>query len=387
MYVTQVQLTDFRNYAAADVEFATGTNLLVGPNGQGKTNLVEAIAYLATMTSHRVGSDAPLVRAGTSQAVVRAKVVASRDDQRTLLLELEINPGRANRARLNRSPRPRPKDLLGALKAVAFTPDDLAIVKDDPSQRRDALDDIVVQRWPRMAGVKSDYEKVVRQRNALLKTASGRGGRLDAEAGVTLDIWDEQLALRGAELMVARARTVLDLAPQVGAAYLRIAPTNNTATMVYAPRQPEIRQALAIDDTPSPAEVAALLREAVLARRVDELRRGVSLVGPHRDDIELGIGGLPARGYASHGESWSLALSWRLAGFELLRQDGSDPVLILDDVFAELDASRRDRLAGAVETAEQVLITAAVGDDVPAKLRGRQFAVQAGTVREMSCDD
>ena len=380
MYVTQVELVDFRNYQQAQVEFAPGANLLAGPNGQGKTNIVEALAYLATMASHRVGSDGPLVRVGASQAIIRAKVVAGLDDQRVLTLELEINPGRANRARLNRAPRRRARDLLGALKVVSFTPDDLAIVKDDPAQRRDALDDIVVQRWPRLAGVKVDYDKILRQRNAILKDACAHGARLGSEAGLTLDIWDEQLAAKGAELMVARARTVLDMSPYLATAYATIATTNNCAEMAYAPRQDDLRGALSAMSTPSPIEVAPLLAASIAQRRQDELRRGLSLVGPHRDDVDLAIGSLPARGYASHGEAWSLALAWRLAGFQLLCQEGAQPVLILDDVFAELDAGRRDRLSEAVAMAEQVLITAAVEADVPGSLRTHRFRVHAGTV-------
>ena len=385
MYVTQVELIDFRNYEHASLQFTPGANLVIGPNGHGKTNIVEAIAYLATLTSHRVASDAPLVRAGAAQAVVRAKVVAGLDDPRTLTLELEINPGRANRARLNRAPQRRARDLVGALRVVTFTPDDLAIVKGDPAQRRDALDDIVVQRWPRLAGVQADYDKVVRQRNALLRSVANWGGRLDFETTVTLDIWDDQLARFGAEIMVARARTALDMRPNLADAYQAIAPANNQATLAYAPRQDDLRAILGADETPPPATVADALREALRARRVDEVRRGICLVGPHRDDIELTIGALPAKGYASHGEAWSLALSWRLAGFALLRQDGSQPVLILDDVFAELDATRRDRLAGAVGDAEQVLITAAVEDDVPTSLRGNHIKVHSGTVQAASC--
>jgi len=380
MYVTTVELIDFRNYEHAELEFAPGANVITGPNGHGKTNIVEAIAYLATLTSHRVATDAPLVRQGATQAVVRARVLAGVDDPRGLTLELEINPTAANRARLNRAPQRRARDLLGALRVVAFTPDDLSIVKGDPGERREALDDVVTARWPRLAGVKADYAAVIRQRNALLKANSGRG-RLTDEAAATLDVWDDQLAALGADLMTARARTVLDLAPHLAQAYAAIAPANSDARAAYAPRQDSVRECLAAGEA-SNDEVAALLRQALVERRPDEVRRGVSLVGPHRDEIDLTIGALPAKGYASHGEAWSLALSWRLAGFQLLRAEAIEPVLILDDVFAELDATRRDRLAGAVATAEQVLITAAVPEDVPAALDGRRFAVESGRVRE-----
>jgi len=378
MYVTTVELIDFRNYEHAELEFAPGANVLTGPNGHGKTNIVEAIAYLATQTSHRVAADGPLVRVGAARAVIRARVVAGLDDHRTLTLELEINPGSANRAQLNRVPQRRARDLSGALRAVAFTPDDLTIVKGDPAERRDALDDVVTARWPRLIGVKSDYERVLRQRNALLKAACNRG-RLDAESGATLDAWDDQLVGLGAELMIARARTIADLKPHLAAAYAAIAPADALARAAYAPRQDDVRLYMAEPD-PSADAVMGLLRAALLDRRDDEVRRGISLVGPHRDEIDLAIGDLPAKGYASHGEAWSLALSWRLASFHLLRAESIEPVLILDDVFAELDVTRRDRLAAAVGTAEQVLVTAAVATDVPDALAGRRFDVFAGTV-------
>jgi len=381
MYVTDVELVDFRNYEAAQLAFAPGVNVLVGANGQGKTNIVEAVAYLATLASHRVGVDAPLVRRGAERAIVRARVVAGLDDARVLTLELEINPGVANRAQLNRAPQRRARDLLGALRVVVFTPDDLDLVKGDPSSRRDGLDELLVTRWPRLAGVKADYDKVIRQRNALLKASAARG-RLDAEAAATLDVWDAQLATFGAEIVVARAATITDLGPHLVASYEAIAPANNVASAVYAPRLEQLRAYLAQDESPSPAEVADILHQGLAQRRQDEVRRGVSLVGPHRDEIELSIGDLPAKGYASHGEAWSLALAWRLASFHLLRAEGIEPVLILDDVFAELDATRRDRLAAEVVTAEQTLITAAVPEDVPASLAGHQFLVQAGTVKE-----
>ena len=380
MYVTDVELVDFRNYEQANLSFAPGVNVLVGANGQGKTNVVEAVAYLATLTSHRVGVDAPLVRRGAERAVVRSRVVAGLDDARVLTLELEINPGVANRAQLNRVPQRRARDLLGALRVVVFTPDDLELVKGDPAARRDALDELLMTRWPRLAGVKADYDKVIRQRNALLKAAAARG-RLDAEAAATLDIWDGQLASFGAEIVVARAATITDLGPYLMASYEAIAPANNVATAVYAPRLDALRAYLQ-DDSPSPAEVADILNQGLAQRRQDEVRRGVSLVGPHRDEIDLTIGDLPAKGYASHGEAWSLALAWRLASFHLLRAEGIEPVLILDDVFAELDATRRDRLAAEVVTAEQTIITAAVPEDVPASLAGKHFVVQAGTVKE-----
>ncbi|MCL2490266.1 MAG: DNA replication/repair protein RecF [Propionibacteriaceae bacterium] len=382
MYITDVELVDFRNYEQANLEFAPGVNVLTGQNGQGKTNIVEAVAYLATMTSHRVSLDAPLVRRGAERAVVRARVVAGLNDRRVLTLELEINPGAANRAQLNRAPQRRARDLLGALRVVAFTPDDLGLVQGDPAQRRDAVDDVVVTRWPRLAGVKADYDKVIRQRNALLKTAAARG-RLDTEAAATLDVWDAQLASFGSEIVLARAATITDLAPHLMASYQAIAPANDAAMAVYAPRQETLRGYLRGDDSPTSVDIAALLRESLAERRADEVRRGISLVGPHRDEIELSIGELPAKGYASHGEAWSLALAWRLAAFNLLRAEGIEPVLLLDDVFAELDTTRRARLADEVVAAEQTIITAAVREDVPPSLSGHNFLVQAGSVKEV----
>ncbi len=386
MFVTHLSLTDFRSYASVQVTLGPGVIVFVGQNGQGKTNLVEAVEYLATLGSHRVSSDVPLVRAGTERAIVSARVQAGLDDPRTLTLDLEITPGKANRAQLNRSPLKRARDLLGAVVVVLFSPEDLAVVKGDPSERRRFLDDLLVARWPRMAGVRADYDRVARQRNALLKSLSGRTGRAaQPEAAATLDAWDAQLARYGADLLVARLATLRDLAEHVAARYEVIAPTNNRARAVYQSAVLGLPEGgdgteLTRDD------IAERLVEAAAARRADEIQRGVSLVGPHRDEVVLSIGDLPARGYASHGESWSLALAMRLAAFELLKSDGIDAVLVLDDVFAELDTVRRERLAAGVLEAEQVLVTAAVAADVPEVLAGRRYRVAAGTVTEESSD-
>lgn len=387
MFVAHLNLTDWRCYASADVELGPGVTIFVGANGQGKTNLVEAVEYLSSMGSHRVSSEAPLVRAGASQAIVRGRVQAASDDERQLLLEIEVNPGKANRARINRNALPRAREICGVLRTVVFSPEDLAIVKGDPSDRRAFIDQLVITRWPRMAGVKSDYERALKQRNALLKSLAGKGGRRvdDEYAAATLEVWDEQLARIGAELLHARLDTLADLAPHVARAYEEIAPTNNVALAQY--RTP-------LNLVPGVAEVMGRellenrLREAMAERRRDELARGVSLVGPHRDDLTLQIGDLPAKGYASHGECWSLALALRLAGFQLLRADGIEPVLVLDDVFAELDSTRRLRLAEHVRGAEQVLVTAAVPTDVPELLtldddgqpNGRRYRVAGRTV-------
>jgi DNA replication and repair protein RecF len=377
VFVDHLQLVDFRSYAGVDVALGAGVVIFVGANGQGKTNLVEAVEYLSTLSSHRVASDVPLVRAGAERAVARARVQAGLDDPRQLQLEVEITRGRPNRARLNRSPVKRPREIVGVLRTVVFSPEDLAVVKGDPSERRRFLDDLVVSRWPRMAGVRADYDRVLRQRNTLLKSLSGRsrGGAPGADAAATLDVWDAHLAQAGAELVEARLTTLSDVVPHVAKAYADIAPTNSDATAAYT-------TATVFEPGADRGQLAAALTAAMAERRSDEIARGISLVGPHRDDVLLSLGVLPARGYASHGESWSLALALRLGSLALLRSDGVEPVLVLDDVFAELDATRRERLASMVSGAEQVMVTAAVGGDVPAVLAGRRFRVADGTVTE-----
>lgn len=347
----------------------------VGRNGQGKTNLVESLVYLSTFASHRVAADAALVRRPLDGgpppggAVVRAKV---RTAARAEVLELEIVAGRANRARLNRG-AVRPRELLGHLRTVLFAPEDLALVRGEPAGRRDFLDRLLVQGAPRLAGLKADLDKVLRQRGALLKQLQGQRGVAEAQ----LAVWDEPLIELGSELTAARARLVADLQPSARAAYRDVAGTaDEFALTLRLAADPQFSTAPA----PAPGALADLLRAAIQARRGDELRRGVNLVGPQRDELELTLGGLPAKGYASHGESWSCALALRLASFRLLRQldDAGDPVLILDDVFAELDASRRDRLAELVADVEQVLITAAVAADVPPALGGDRVWVEDG---------
>ena len=376
MFVDHLQLTDFRSYESVDLPLEAGVTTFVGATGQGKTNLVEAIEYLSTQSSHRVASEVPLVRSGATRAIVRAGVQAGLDDPRRLTLELEINPGKANRAKLNRSPLRQAREIVGLLRTVLFAPGDIAIVKGDPSERRRFLDDLLVARWPRLAGVRADYERALRQRNTLLKSLSGRlraGPSPAQSAEATLDVWDTHLAQAAGELLEARLATLLDLAPHVSKAYADIAPTNNNATAEY-------RASVDLGDAMDRVMLRDLLSKAMTERRNEEIQRGVSLVGPHRDDIALSLGMLPAKGYASHGESWSLALALRLGSFHLLRADGVEPVLVLDDVFAELDSVRRERLASGVRVAEQVLVTAAVGADVPDLLAGRRFRVVEGEV-------
>jgi DNA replication and repair protein RecF len=462
VHLTRLALTDFRSYTGAELSLEPGVSTLLGPNGQGKTNLVEAAAYVATLGSHRVATDAPLVRSGAERAILRAAVTSGARDS---LVEIEINPGRANRARLNRAPVTRPRQVLGVLRTVLFAPEDLALVKGDPEQRRRFLDDLLVASAPRYAGVRADYERVLRQRTALLKSLRGHPGRagragarayarasgpraagyggagqdgasqdgagqdeasqdeasqdgagqdgagqneadrdglgqdgtgrdeaprngrpggLAGPAARTLDVWDEHLATAGAELLTGRIALTATLRPLVARSYGAVAGAGAVEAGI------SYRQSLRIpglSGTAEPAEPAADaarladgLREALAAVRGEELERGVCLVGPHRDDLELRIGDLPARGYASHGESWSMALALRLSAFDALRAGGDDPVLLLDDVFAELDTGRRERLAGLVAGAEQVLVTAAVPADVPAALHGARFDVGGGRV-------
>jgi DNA replication and repair protein RecF len=372
VHLTRLALTDFRSYAAADVEFTPGVSTFTGPNGQGKTNLVEAAAYVATFGSHRVATDAPLIRHGAQRAVLRAAVSSAERDS---LVEIEINPGKANRVRLNRVPLPRPREALGTLRCVLFAPEDLAVVKGDPDQRRRYLDELLVATRPRFAGVRADYDRVLRQRTTLLKSAkaarfTGNGGG----APGALEVWDEQLVAKGAELTAGRLELTAALRPLAAKAYAAVSGEDLATGMSY--RQPGQEDEPAADR----AALAEGLRQSLARVRRAELERGVCLVGPHRDDLELRIGELPARGYASHGESWSLALALRLAAYDLLRSGGDDPVLMLDDVFAELDGGRRESLAGLVSGAEQVLVTAAVPADVPARLAGQRFEVSGGAI-------
>lgn len=385
MYVTHLSLVDFRSYPQVELALDSGVTTFVGPNGQGKTNLVEAIEYVATLGSHRVAQDGPLVRVGAERSIVRANVMPSvEQESRPSLVEIELTPGRANRARLNRAPVNRPRDVLGVLRTVLFAPEDLALVKGDPSDRRRYMDDLLVARAPRFSGVRADYDRVLKQRNALLKSAAGAvrsaGGRGSPDLS-TLDVWDEHLANAGADLLAARLELVHALQPLVAKAYQAVAlseavPTNVDARLEYkSSLGPDVQL------VPDRDHLGQALRQAMSERRREEIERGVSLVGPHRDDLVLGLGTMPAKGYASHGESWSFALALRLASFELLRALGSDPVLILDDVFAELDTGRRERLADMVSSADQVLVTAAVADDVPDQLHGVRVDVLGSEVR------
>jgi DNA replication and repair protein RecF len=452
VHITRLALADFRSYPSVDVTLRPGVTIFSGPNGEGKTNLVEAVGYVATLASHRTAHDAPLVRRGAERAIIRANVHGATGDA---LVEIEVNPGRANRIRLNRAPLAKPREVLGVLRTVLFAPEDLALVKGDPDGRRRFLDDLLVAMAPRYAAVRADYDRVLRQRTALLKSAGPKGGhRRNAQSREavmnTLDVWDAHLARAGAELLVARERLVGALRPHVERAYAAVSGDRGSAAIAYkrsfsvpaefsapaelitasegagsegagsegagsegagsegagsegagsegagsegAASQGAASQGAASERAASERAASGraghgervraaeqVLRAALAEVRESELDRGVCLAGPHRDELELQVRGLPARGYASHGESWSLALALRLASFDLLRDGREDPVLILDDVFAELDAGRRNRLAALVAGAEQVLVTAAVPADVPPALDGARFSLADGTL-------
>ncbi|MHA7191415.1 DNA replication/repair protein RecF [Arthrobacter sp. MDT2-16] len=396
MYVEHLSLTGFRSYPQLDTAIEPGITVFVGPNGVGKTNIVEAIGYLATLSSHRVSSDKPLISFGQDRAIIRGRFV--RGTQRTGV-EVEINAETANRARINRANPVRARDAAGILKTVLFAPEDLALVKGDPSGRRRYLDEVMVSLLPHQSALRADYERVLKQRNALLKSARA-AGRFSTGHEATLDVWDQHLAEAGARLLAARLLLVDHLRPHVQRAYKELTDGSKVADIVYLPSVSSSAD-LAMDDDGADAlhdgererlgdlELPALTDlfvENLLRHRRKELDRGISLVGPHRDELGLLLGQAPVKGYASHGETWSMALALRLASYYLLLEEdhtpGGDPVLILDDVFAELDAQRRTRLAAIVAPAEQVLVTAAVSDDIPAALLGRQIRVVPGGLAE-----
>lgn len=406
MFLQHLSLTDFRSYAQVDLELSPGVTVLVGSNGLGKTNLVEAIGYLSSLSSHRVSADGPLLRFGTEQALIRAQLV--RGEQK-VVVEVEINASRVNRARINRANPIRARDVLGICRSVLFAPEDLALVKGDPANRRRFLDDLLVVLMPRHAVTRQEYDKVLKQRNALLKSARAahfsRSG-VSEDHLATLDVWDAHMAAAAASLLAARLELLNRLRPHMAEAYAQLTDGSKLLRVIYRSSLDESGGAAnpydaghSGDSEPPPApsgrgtedlslcsvEVLAEKYVAALAAsRTRELERGMSLVGPHRDELELLLGLAPARGYASHGESWSVALSLRLASFYVLDEDshiaGNQPILILDDVFAELDAQRRRKLAVMVGSAEQVLVTAAVAGDVPEELAGAQVQVIPGGI-------
>ncbi|BDX29457.1 DNA replication and repair protein RecF [Mycobacterium antarcticum] len=371
MYIRQLGLTDFRSWSRLDLELEPGRTVFVGPNGFGKTNIVEALWYSSTLGSHRVGTDAPLIRVGAERAIVSTIVV---NEGRELAVDLEITAGRANKARLNRSPVRSAREILGALRTVLFAPEDLALVRGEPGERRRYLDELATTRRPAVAGLRADYDKVLRQRAALLKTAAGARFRGDSGALETLDVWDGHLASHGAELIAARISLLNLLAPEIEKAYQLLAPSSRPAAVRYRSTV-EAVEAEAASGVPDVEVFEVGILDELARKRSAELERGVCLVGPHRDDVELRLGDQPAKGFASHGESWSMALSLRLAAYELLRAEGSDPVLLLDDVFAELDNARRRALVEVAASAEQVLVTAAVPEDIPSDWDARRMVI------------
>ena len=382
MRVSHVALDDFRSYRHAVVEFAPGTTVLLGSNGQGKTNLVEAVSYLSAFSSHRVSAEQALVRLPLSAdeaqpggAVVRVRLVTA--GERETVIELEIVRGKANRAKVNRT-QVRPREVLGLLKSVVFSPEDLQIVRGDPQVRRQFLDDLLIQQHPLIAQVKADFDKVARQRAALMKSAQSQLRRGFTPDFSTVEVWDDTFAQLSAQLSLARVGLVEELRGPAAHAYEEIG---------GSPRKLDIEFLASQGNCPVGGDLATIageLKEILASSRMKEAERGVNLFGAHRDDLKLTLGGMPVKGYASHGETWSVALSLRLGAFELLSRDGDTPILILDDVFAELDSSRRAGLTRMITEAEQVLITAAVADDVPQELHAQVHAVhwdpELGTV-------
>jgi DNA replication and repair protein RecF len=381
MHVKHLTLSNFRNYETVELPLSTGVNLLVGKNGQGKTNLAEAIFFAATLSSHRVSGYLPLIRQGENKAIVR---VLARFEDRENLLELELNAETPNRARINKSDTPRIRDILGYVNAVIFSPEDLDIVKRDPANRRAFIDELIVQLSPRMSAVYSDYERVLKQRNTLLRTAKNMSS---SSSGLsTLDSWDQSLVKIGSEIIATRFDVAQRIAPYLSDAYEAIADEKNDPSI-------QLKSSLISNDsetdgtsaqllTGDKSEIEELYRSRLALLRNKEIERGITLVGPHRDDLLLLLGTLPAKGYISHGESWSYALALKLASASLIRKDAraGDPILILDDVFAELDSTRRSRLANLISHNEQVIITAAVAEDVPGELRATRFKVTSGSL-------
>jgi DNA replication and repair protein RecF len=359
MRVTKLALTNFRSYKNLELEFAAGPTTFIGNNGAGKTNIAEALIYLSFLSSHRVSQNQPLLALGTDQAIIRAEIER---DNRTLQVDLEINATKANRARLNQNPTKSQREILGALQVIYFSPEDLDLVRGEPTHRRDFLDKLLITRSPRLAGVISDYERVVRQRNTLLKTRAPE---------TSLAPWTEQLITYGSQLSAERMALVEALNPYVGANYKNLNEVKE-ASISYKSSTDGL--------TTSVEENAALLAARQIEVAKQEIDRGVSLIGPHRDDLHLQLGDFPAKGYASHGESWSMAISLRIGSFNLLKSEGAEPILILDDIFAELDTARRAQLTSVTKMAEQTFITAAVESDLPAELLSEKFYVTPGVV-------
>jgi len=371
VYLSSIALKDFRSYEDLQLALEPGVTVFIGSNGYGKTNIIEAVGYLTTLSSHRVSTDAPLVLAGADRAYLKAVV---ENQGRSTLLELEINPSRANRARVNQNAQRSAREIIGHLRSVLFAPEDLSLVKGDPSERRKFLDNLLVLRTPRYAGVSADYERVLKQRNALLKSATGMR-KVDVSALSTLDVWDQQLIMHGSELILARMELVASLGEPVADNYAHLAQGHETSLTYFGSiwksgvsGEPQVSM-------PTLDDIVAQFRAAVQEVRKHEFDRGLTLVGPHRDDLLLTLRNQPVKGYASQGEAWSFALALKLASYDTLRSDGIQPVLILDDVFSELDTSRREHLSALIAHNEQILITAAVPEDLPPGLDGRRVSI------------
>lgn len=362
MHITHLSLQDFRSYKVLELPLKTKQSIFIGDNGEGKTNIIEAIMYLSLLSSHRVSQDTPLIKLGAERAYIRAKVL---QDNRSQLIELEINNNKANRAKVNQNPVRSQKEILGITQAIAFSPEDLDLVRGDPNERRAFIDQLLIQRNPRMSGVITDYERALKQRNALLKS------RAPIQS---LEPWDEHLTKFGAELIASRIELIETLQPHFIAAYKNLA-EKKLAGIAYKSNINQLS-----NDRDSNQN---LLISKILEVRDQERERGITLVGPHRDDVLLSLGEHQVKGYASHGESWSIALALRLASFQLLKEEGNQPILILDDVFSELDEARREKLVQLAEEAEQTFITVAVESDLPKNLNGARYFVKSGMVKEL----
>ena len=361
MRINKLALTNFRSYPSLELNLSPGTTTFIGDNGSGKTNIAEALIYLSFLSSHRVSSNAPLITLGSQQAIIRAEI--ERDD-RVLQIDLEINATKANRARINGNPTRSQREILGACQIVYFSPEDLDLVRGEPGTRRDFLDRLLITRAPRLAGVISDYERVIKQRNALLKTRASTNALVP---------WNEQLIKFGAQLTAERISLIEALNPWVSKNYANLNEVK-AASIAYKCSTEGVT-----NNTDTNIEVLTQRLEEVAYQ---EIERGVSLIGPHRDDLHLQLGDFPAKGYASHGESWSMAISLRIGSFNLLKSEGTEPILILDDVFAELDTSRRNQLMAVTQLAEQTIITAAVESDLPKDLLTEKFYVTPGVVKK-----
>ena len=362
MLITNLNLTNYRSYTTLDLSLDPGVSIFVGKNGEGKTNIAEAVLYLTFLSSHRASGNTPLIKLGNQSAYIRAKV---KYPEREILVELEINSDKANRAKVNQNQVRSQKEIFGIVQTIYFSPEDLDIVRGDPSERRRFIDQLLTLRSPRIAGVISDYERAVKQRNSLLKT------RASTDA---LSPWDKQVAELGGELITLRMVALDELKPIFNQVYKGISDTK-PAEIVYKSsiENPSLNQ----------KENSEKIMERLVNNRGAELDRGLTLTGPHRDDLLLILGDHLVKGYASHGEFWSIALSLKLATYNLLKSDGLSPILILDDVFSELDEERRERLAEIAKSAEQTIITVAVENDLPKSITGTKYLVRAGTVSKL----